>query len=472
MAKLSRKPGVTGEIWQVFVQNSANTLGGGLTGLTNASSGLTAAFHRDTDVAGNTAIALLSMTIGTYTSGGFGEICSAGMPGWYQFCPPNTSLNTGAKSCGFHLQGASNMAPTPIEVDLDAQVDVMAWVGVLLSNPALAGLPDVNVKNINNTSTGSVTTVNANQGTTQPVNFTGTAGSALVKSDTVDIAGAAVSTTAAQIGTNVVSVNGISASSVTAVAANQGTTQPVNFTGTGVSALAKVDAIDINSVSASSVTTIGANVGTTQPVNFTGTAGSALVKSDAVDVAGAAAATQLVTIVWDSSVSGHTTPGTFGGSLNSASSAGDPWATAIPGAYAPGTAGNIVGNNVDAQVSTRALAATALSTANWTNARAGYLDNLSAGAVCLAGVAPSWYTTPPSAVAVAAAVLTTPLAESYPSLHSAPTLAQAMYMVMQRMTDFGVAGTTITVTKLDGATTAYTLATDSSTNPTTSQRAT
>lgn len=65
-----------------------------------------------------------------------------------------------------------------------------------------------NVTSINSVSTSSVATINANQGTTQPINFTGTAGSALAKSDMVDIAGAAVSTSTAQIGTNVVSVAG------------------------------------------------------------------------------------------------------------------------------------------------------------------------------------------------------------------------------------------------------------------------
>lgn len=48
----------------------------------------------------------------------------------------------------------------------------------------------------------------------------------------------------------------------------------------------RVDAYAINSVAASSVTTIGANVGTTQPLNFTGTGASALVKGDAIDFAG------------------------------------------------------------------------------------------------------------------------------------------------------------------------------------------
>jgi hypothetical protein len=51
----------------------------------------------------------------------------------------------------------------------------------------------------------------------------------------------------------------------------------------------------------------------------------------------------LVAAVWDGAISGHTTTGTFGGALNAAGSAGDPWATVIPGAYSAGTAGHIVG---------------------------------------------------------------------------------------------------------------------------------
>ncbi len=71
-----------------------------------------------------------------------------------------------------------------------------------------AGTSVVDVGRINNVATTSVTTVNANVGTTQPVNFTGTGASALAKSDMVDIAGAAVSTSTAQIGVNVVNYGG------------------------------------------------------------------------------------------------------------------------------------------------------------------------------------------------------------------------------------------------------------------------
>lgn len=47
-----------------------------------------------------------------------------------------------------------------------------------------------------------------------------------------------------------------------------------------------LDTTRINGVSASSVTAINANIGTTQPINFTGTSGSALVKTDVIDIAG------------------------------------------------------------------------------------------------------------------------------------------------------------------------------------------
>lgn len=50
---------------------------------------------------------------------------------------------------------------------------------------------NADAKKINAVSTSSVTTINANLGTTQPVNFTGTSTSALVKGDTVDFGGAA-----------------------------------------------------------------------------------------------------------------------------------------------------------------------------------------------------------------------------------------------------------------------------------------
>jgi hypothetical protein len=57
--------------------------------------------------------------------------------------------------------------------------------------------------------------------------------------------------------------------------------------------------------------------------------------------------------VWDETLAGHIAAGSTGSSLNAASSAGDPWATVLPGAYGAGTAGKIVGTSLDAAISTR-----------------------------------------------------------------------------------------------------------------------
>lgn len=78
--------------------------------------------------------------------------------------------------------------------------------------------------------------------------------------------------------------------------------------------------------------------------------------------------------------------------------------------------------------------------------------------------------TPPTALAVAAAVLTTQMVEAYNADGVAPTLTQAIFLCMQRLTDFGISGTTINVRKLDGATTAYQLTLDSASAPTSSTR--
>ncbi len=79
-----------------------------------------------------------------------------------------------------------------------------------------------------------------------------------------------------------------------------------------------------------------------------GTAGKAIsdaaLKPSAADNADA---------IWDEAIAGHVGAGSTGEKLNTAASAGDPWATALPGAYGAGTAGKIVGDNVNATISSR-----------------------------------------------------------------------------------------------------------------------
>ena len=77
---------------------------------------------------------------------------------------------------------------------------------------------------------------------------------------------------------------------------------------------------------------------------------------EALADAGGAAATpaDIADAVWDELLSGHLGAGSTGAALNGAGSAGDPWTTGLPGAYGVGTAGYIIGQNLNATVGSRA----------------------------------------------------------------------------------------------------------------------
>jgi len=80
--------------------------------------------------------------------------------------------------------------------------------------------------------------------------------------------------------------------------------------------------------------------------------------------------------IWDEDVdASHQTAGTAGKKLDDAGGAADPWATALPGAYGAGTAGNIVGNNLDGTVSSR-MAEASISTTGGAVDTATNLTNL------------------------------------------------------------------------------------------------
>jgi hypothetical protein len=89
--------------------------------------------------------------------------------------------------------------------------------------------------------------------------------------------------------------------------------------------------------------------------------------------------------IWDELTSGHTTAGTTGKALIDAGATGaDPWDTLLPGSYAAGSAGDIVGRNLDVTVSSRSTYAgadtsgTTTLLGRLTSTRAGLLDNLDA----------------------------------------------------------------------------------------------
>ena len=84
-------------------------------------------------------------------------------------------------------------------------------------------------------------------------------------------------------------------------------------------------------------------------VNLKNIGGSAVNTGAAqlgVNVVGYAAGEDPATLVLDVAASSHNTASTVGAKINAAGSAGDPWSSALPGSYAAGTAGNILGNIV------------------------------------------------------------------------------------------------------------------------------
>lgn len=119
MPKLSLVQGTTSKLVNIFVQNSSVTTGAGLTGLAFGTSGLTAYYLRE-GASASVQITLATMTLGTWATGGFIVADATNMPGVYQLGIPNAALASGAKAVVIYLQGATNMAPVVLEIELTA----------------------------------------------------------------------------------------------------------------------------------------------------------------------------------------------------------------------------------------------------------------------------------------------------------------------------------------------------------------
>ena len=134
--KLSILAGSTSQTINVFIQDSSSSTGAGLTGLAYNSGSLTAYYALPRAAA--TSITLATQTVtGAYSSGGFVEISSANMPGWYRFDVPDAAIASG-RFTSIHLKGATNMAPLPIEIELTAWNNQDAVHGGLSALPNTA----------------------------------------------------------------------------------------------------------------------------------------------------------------------------------------------------------------------------------------------------------------------------------------------------------------------------------------------
>jgi hypothetical protein len=259
-------------------------------------------------------------TSGHQTTGSTGKAltsaASAGDP-WTTSLPGAYGAGTAGKILGTNLDAkASDIKTQTDKMQFDVSNNIKS-----VKNATTAGTSDFNA-----TEKASITT--ACTASTPTVTVSGTMDSNVIKVD-----GVALSTHASGM-----------------VPADARDILGTTISTPATAGILDVNAKNINNVATTSVTTINANQGTTQPVNFTGTGATAYVKSDVIDIEGADATTTIENTVWDAATSGHQTAGTTGKALTSAASAGDPWTTALPGAYIAGTAGYILGTNLNAKV--------------------------------------------------------------------------------------------------------------------------
>ena len=148
-------------------------------------------------------------------------------------------------------------------------------------------------------------------------------------------------------------------------------TAEIGAAGAGLTALAS--AANLATVAGYVDTEVAAIKATTDKLDATLTLSSdgyiftpAALQDAPVTVAPSAA--EIADAVWDEPIAAHAAvSGSTGEALNAAGASGDPWVTALPGAYTAGQAGYILGTNLDATVSSRASAADLATVA-------GYVD--------------------------------------------------------------------------------------------------
>ncbi len=121
MAKRQVKISAESVIVELFIQDATSVAGAGLAGLLFNSAGLTCYFKRNKDAAA-TAVPLVDIpTLGAFVSGGFKSVSATNMPGVYEFHIPDAAFVAGSETVSIMLQGAANMVPVTLEIELVAE---------------------------------------------------------------------------------------------------------------------------------------------------------------------------------------------------------------------------------------------------------------------------------------------------------------------------------------------------------------
>jgi hypothetical protein len=162
--------------------------------------------------------------------------------------------------------------------------------------------------------------------------------------------------------------------------------------------------------------------------------------------------------VWDEAIAGHAGAGSTGEALSAAGAAGDPWITALPGAYSAGQAGYIVGTALDATMSSRASQSSLDTLDNYVDTEVAAIK----AKTDLIPASPAAVSDIPTATENADALLNRDMSAVSDTNSRSPL--NALRHIRNK---WSVSGTTLTVTKEDDTTSAWTstLSTNASADP-------
>ncbi len=397
-AKLEYRAGETSVVVEVFIQN---TSGSPLTGLTYNAPGLTCYYKRNngsgTVNASINNIITLGVYAGSATNAALKEVDAVHMPGLYELHLPNNALAAPARSVVFFLSGAANMAPLPMEIALYDPNGIDANVIAINGGPTNAPNATLYLRSLHIVADEGDDAIHAEVENGSPGHALYLRGGTQANSAAVYAKG--INNPAIQIEgqatgyANTVDIRGPSSGSGAAVAIGGGAGAGSLYIEAGSG-----DAVTLlNDDGSGYGLHIQQNGGAPAGVRIenyqgpalqikTGDGGGGYVNPGAID------ADLTLASIWTNAKAAF---------LDALVSSRAPASTALDNTVWTGARAAKV-DNLDATISSRAPASTALSNATWTNARAANLDRLDANVSTR--LAAASYTTPPTAAQNADAV--------------------------------------------------------------------
>lgn len=112
------KAGLTSVSLPIFIADTSSTTGGGLSGITSASSGLVIEYRRAGQSTWTSVTPQAGKTLGSYLSGGI--VADGSLLGAYEVDFPDAAFASGARMVVCRVRGVTNMLAVLIEIELDA----------------------------------------------------------------------------------------------------------------------------------------------------------------------------------------------------------------------------------------------------------------------------------------------------------------------------------------------------------------